>query len=321
MIRQSPVDTVHYPGIYTIEDDFNAGKPIITEISKEDWNNKDFRLEKIQYADNFFEETKFKKIVVRFETNFFHSLLNTLAPILWEYKKDPDIEVILLHPSKELSAFHSTGSFVVQVLRNYNIKFSVTQIHSKYPPIFSNFYYYENIEMCGEYINILEDLISKYRNKSLPNNKKVYISRGSKQNLSVTQLHQMTKEEIEKLPYQDDLRIDDEISVENLFKKHGFEIVDTDIFKTVEDQIRFFDQVQVVAGLSGSGLTNLLFMRDKTTVIELSTIQIVRQRAEFHYHFFLIATLWANKKYISIPNISREYGKIEYDLEKMLGLL
>jgi hypothetical protein len=62
-------------------------------------------------------------------------------------------------------------------------------------------------------------------------------------------------------------------------------------------------------------------MRDKTTVIELSTIQIVRQKAEFHYHFFLIATLWANKKYISIPNISREYGKIEYDLEKMLGLL
>jgi hypothetical protein len=321
MIRQHPVEPVHYKGICIIEDDFNAGKPIITEILKENWHNEEFRRELTQYADTFLEETKLRKIVVRFETNFFHSLLNTLAPILWEYKKDPNIEVILLHPSKEISAFQSTGTFIVQVLRNYNIKFSVTQIHAKYPPILSNFYYYEKLEMCGDHINILDDLMSSYRDISLPNNKKVYVTRGGKQNLTVTQINQMTQEEIDKLPYKDDLRIDDEIKLENLFKKHGFEIVDTSIFKTIEDQIRFFDQVGVIAGLSGSGLTNLLFMRDKTTVIELSTIQIVRQKIEFHYHFFLLATLWANKKYISVPNISREYGKIEYELEKMLNTL
>jgi len=321
MIRQHPVEPVHYKSICVVEDDFNAGKPIITEILKDEWHSEEFRMRIIKHADTFMDENGLRKIVIRFETEFFHSLLNTIAPILWEYKQDPNMEVILLHTSKEISAFESSGTFIVQVLRNYNIKFSVTQTHSKYPPIMSNFYYYDKIEMCGDYINILEELFNTYRDMALPNNKKVYVTRNGHQNISATQLHLMSEEAKKELPFLNDLRIDDEVSLENLFRSYGFEIVNPKNFKTLEDQIRFFDQVEVIAGLSGSGLTNLLFMRDKTTVIELSTIQVVKQKIEFHYHFFLLATLWANKKYISVPNISREYGKIEYELKRMLDTL
>ena len=131
----------------------------------------------------------------------------------------------------------------------------------------------------------------------------------------------MTEEEKANLPFLDDLRIDNEDELEKLLRNNGFEIVDGETFTELEDQIRFFDQAKVIVALSGSGLTNSLFLREGTTVIELTTTQLVKKKIEFHYHFYLIATLFTDKLYISIPNVSRKFNKIKNEIERVLKVL
>lgn len=313
MIRMLPAEPTYYEGTYKIEDGFNATKPIITKF--DDYESYSF--DERNNTDAILHDTK-KRIVIRYDAQFFHSFFHTLAPILYEYKKDKEIEVILLQPSKEKDIFKSSGIFIIEVLRRYGIAYQVVQTHSKYPPIISNFYYYEKVELCGEFIKCLDEFVDYYRDHSLTNNKMVYVSREGKQNLLATQLDFMSQEDINKLDFTDDFRIDDEVKLEGLMESLGFEIVYTGRFKSIEEQIKFFDQVGIVVALSGSGLTNLLFMREGTKVVELSTTQLLRRNIEFHFHFYLISTIFSKKTYISVPNVDRKYDKIEGRVKEII---
>lgn len=315
MIRYEPRDPVYYEDLHKIEDGFDAQTPQILKMNGYVFNEKE------KNNTDFFIDGFTRKVVVRFESSFFHAFFHTLGPILYEHSKDPGVEIILLQSSKEKDAFSTSGNFITKVLRDLKIKYTVVQTHSVYPPVLNNFYYYENVELCGAYIKCLNDVINKYRDISKENNKKIYITRGKRENLSVTQVHLMTEEEKKNLPFLDDLRIDNEDELEDLLRNNGFEIVNGETFTELEDQIRFFDQAKVIVALSGSGLTNSLFLRDGATVIELTTTQLVKKNIEFHYHFYLIATIFTDKIYISIPNVSRKFDKIKNEIERMLKIL
>lgn len=318
MIRMNPVEPIYYDGLFKIEDGFNASRPIITKVTDKEFISYTF--DQHNNGDHFSEETNKKRIVIRFNSAFFHIFTDVIAPILYEYEQDPNIEIILLHASKEKDIFNSSGFFVINFLKKYKIPFNVVQIHSKYPPVIRNFYYYETIELCGKFMQCLDNFISRYRNLSIPNNKKIYISRQRQQNVFAAQLNQMSQEEINKLDFKDDLRIDNEERLEEMLKSHGFEIYQPEMFDSIEKQIEYFDQAKIIVALSGSGLTNLIFMRNNTAIIELSTSQLVRKNIEFHYHFYLIASLFSYKTYISIPNLERKYDKIEEELERLIKI-
>jgi len=318
MIRMEPRKPIYYDGLFKIEDGFNASMPIITKIIHEEF--KGYTFNQHNNGDHFLDDTNRKRIVVRFESAFFHIFFHVLGPILYEYKQDKNIEVILLHPSKEKDIFHNSGLFVINVLRKYGIPYSVVQTHSIYPPIVRNFYYYEETELCGEFIRCLDEMVEGYRDLSISNDKKIYVSRQKKQNMMATQLHQMSQEEIDKLEFKDDLRIDNEEYLENLLRANGFEICTPEMFNSIEDQIKYFDKAKIIVSLSGSGLTNLLFMRKNTTIIELSTTQLLKQNIEFHFHFYLISSLFSEKIYVSVPNVTRKYDKIEKELERFIKI-
>lgn len=319
MIRMKPLEPIYHEGLFKIEDGFNASLPIITKITDEEF--KSYTFNQHNNGDHFLDDDGRKRIVVRFESAFFHIFFHVLAPILYEYEQNKNIEIILLHSSKEKDIFRSSGIFVIDVLKKYKIPYHVVQTHSIYPPIIRNFYYYQSTELCGEFIQCLDRMIDGYRDLSTSNDKKIYISRQGKQNLSVTQLHLMTKEDIDKLEFKDDLRIDNEEKLEDLLSKNGFEIFYPEMFENIEDQIKYFDKAKIILSLSGSGLTNLLFMRNNTKIIELSTLQLVRQNIEFHPQFYLIASLFSQKTYISIPNVERKYDRIEEQLKEILMLV
>jgi capsular polysaccharide biosynthesis protein len=67
-------------------------------------------------------------------------------------------------------------------------------------------------------------------------------------------------------------RIDNEEMLIKYFASIGFEHTDQNHFANINDQIKFFYETKIVCGLTGSGLTNMLFMKDFQTVIELVSL-------------------------------------------------
>jgi hypothetical protein len=59
-----------------------------------------------------------------------------------------------------------------------------------------------------------------------------------------------------------------EAHIETAFRRRGFEVIYPEAMR-FEDQIALYSQARWVAGISGSGLHNSLFMQPDTTVIEL----------------------------------------------------
>jgi len=59
-----------------------------------------------------------------------------------------------------------------------------------------------------------------------------------------------------------------EAHIETAFRRRGFEVIYPEAMR-FEDQIALYSRAQLVAGISGSGLHNSLFMQPDTTVIEL----------------------------------------------------
>jgi capsular polysaccharide biosynthesis protein len=56
--------------------------------------------------------------------------------------------------------------------------------------------------------------------------------------------------------------------IENIFSKRGFLIVDCGAF-SVKEQIRIVSSATAIAGLHGAAMTNLLWARPKTPVLEI----------------------------------------------------
>jgi capsular polysaccharide biosynthesis protein len=71
-------------------------------------------------------------------------------------------------------------------------------------------------------------------------------------------------------------RIDDERKIESFFESLGFEIFFRGNFgeQNLIEDIKYFRDVRVIAGLSGAGLTNSIFMPPGGLVIEISVPQI-----------------------------------------------
>jgi hypothetical protein len=103
-------------------------------------------------------------------------------------------------------------------------------------------------------------------------------------------------------------RIDDQKEVQEFFIDQGFEIVYPESFETFIDQINYFSECKVIAGISGSALSNCIFMKPGGTVIELlSVFKGEEDIAEIH-HFYRIMANAMRHLYFSVSNLS---GKAE----------
>jgi len=83
-------------------------------------------------------------------------------------------------------------------------------------------------------------------------------------------------------------RIDDEKKIESFFENLGFEILFRGNFgeKDLVEDIKYFREVKVIAGLSGAGLTNSIFMPPGGLVIEISVPQITHVENQKEHDLF-----------------------------------
>jgi hypothetical protein len=108
--------------------------------------------------------------------------------------------------------------------------------------------------------------------------------------------------------FDSDIRMYNEEVLEEYFRSKGYEVISSEMyFKTFKDQIAFFHEVEVLAGVSGSGFTNLIFMQDNQTAVDI-TAELVFSNGELGALQVIDSQHWLYNSYmkhhlhISIPS-------------------
>lgn len=219
-----------------------------------------------------------KKIFLEVSSSQFHLLYNTLGTILHLFEQDK--ETLFILNADEINSNSLAGTlkdFFFNLLDYHNIRYEtysnnlgLGMVNAK------NFYSRRN-----NYVDIISHKpvtsITKYTNSFIEKNnvapfRKIYLSR------------KIVNQEKDISYGSDDIiqinrklfdRIDNEEKLEKYFSENGFEIVYPENFKTFEDQILFFNEVQTVVSLSGAGLSNGIFMQQNSNIVELLTSHYV----------------------------------------------
>ena len=66
-------------------------------------------------------------------------------------------------------------------------------------------------------------------------------------------------------------RINDEYKIADFFRQNGIEVVSSEDFKSIKDQIEYFSKLSCLISPTGSGLVNMMYMQENSTVVELVT--------------------------------------------------
>jgi hypothetical protein len=252
-----------------------------------------------------------KKFLVNMPDNFYHYFADLCTLILAVHSIEPDIEIIVdesfFYPTNEGSSekIPSYYTFVYEMLDNLKIKHrTIKAVDLKI--VIDNFILPNDVQFFDRFLEsgvFLKDYIEKYIvDTNIQPFRKVYLSRQSG-------------------PNTPGLRVNNEKKLMEYFISIGFEHTDQNHFANVNDQIKFFYETKIACGLTGSGLTNIMFMKDFQTVIELvSLIEFPRPNdpeptsGEIHDFYKMIA-FGKKQTLISIPNVNKKYE----DLTKLIS--
>jgi hypothetical protein len=153
-------------------------------------------------------------------------------------------------------------------------------------------------------------LINKYGMVTETPNKKIYISR--------------------KNFLDQDVRIDNEEAIENYFIEKGFEVVYPEEIATFEEELKLFNSCSTLAGLSGSGLTSLIFMQEGQGIIEIVSELavgtevtdegniVLKYGIHDHYKEFSILK---NHTYLSVQNLEKQAELVKPKLDQLFASL
>lgn len=278
--------------------------------------------------------SKNNKMFIGIHPRIYHNLVDNLAEILYldEYfKSNPswgNFEFILDSSDVPEYFYNDNGptffKFFLDVLDKKNINFRIINSAPKkmqeLQKINNKCYPNKNllikVDNCGiireidfklQNFNILSNVFKEY-SENIIADKTVYLSRNSK-----------------NTNYANTKRQEEENIIENFFKNKGCEIVVPETFKNFKDQIKYFNSVKTIIGLTGSGLLNMLMMQDSCNVIEIYTpletssynakTQTRMQQVSTHPIYRDVA--WAkNHTYLSIKN---DYNSDTIELVKKLN--
>jgi hypothetical protein len=258
-----------------------------------------------------------KKFLIHMPDNFYHYFADLITLILAVHSVEPDTEIIV-----DESFFYATDEdsrakvpsyyrFVYEMLDNLEIKYRTIKTRSS-TIIINNFIWPSDVTFLNKFLecaSFLKNYIEKFIvDTDVEPYRKVYLSRGSG-------------------PDTPGSRIDNEKKLMEYFTSIGFEHTDQTHFADINDQIKFFYETKIVCGLTGSGLANILFMKDFQTVIELvSLMEFPGQndtepiKEEIHDFYKLIAF---DKKHtlINIPNANKKHEDLTDLISKQIDML
>lgn len=214
-----------------------------------------------------------EKILITLEPAFYHVLSDSLGAILYWIKKYPDaiflIDMYYLY--EDPSKWNIMHSLFFEALGFYNVSYKIINLFNG-PIEIDNFYIQSTRdEFPNERFRLLNIFAKELYGKSSRKNKKVYISRKNTKSNEFWSKQSFKPGNL----YQDDTRIYNEKKLEDYFLKMGFEILYAEDFKNVQEQISFFKDVSIIAGPTGSGLTNSIFLDPGAIILEITVPMVV----------------------------------------------
>lgn len=241
---------------------------------------------KLYEDDRLLSEEHKYYVNIRYE--FFHLILDTLMSVLYIYENDPKA-VFAISASKYVvygeGNYEKSLEFLTEVLDKNNIKFHLID-GSKFvtfdvpaPNLEVPVYKIKNCTVVNQQLSRLmsfRDLIylsDKYLLPLVSSNEsavdeglKVYISRGGASNKGES--FRESDDPMSGYSNPKD-RIYEENLIEEYVKSIGFTVLKPSKDLSILDQVRFMSKAKVLAGVTGTGFVNSLFMDKGGTVIEL----------------------------------------------------
>ena len=246
------------------------------------------------------------KVLVHVSNNFFTFLFQEFASIALFYSKiiNRNIKLyIYLGSSKHPNFDSSLAKFLFNYLDNINVNYEVIT-SAEFEEIEINKFYFLQSGFSGFTTNVLYSKTKKLvSNKDTIPFRKVFVGR---------------KDFLQQ-------RIDDSKEIEDFFIKQGFEVVYPEDFINFIDQINYFSECKVLAGISGSALSNLVFMKSGGVVIELSSLfEISNPETPIEIHdFYRIASMYRGHLYFSVSNVSAKAKDLmsNHEAKKFIEML
>lgn len=146
--------------------------------------------------------------------------------------------------------------------------------------------------------------------------KKVYLSR-------THMAESRSKRQLPLVPnsknqFTDDIRMENEAVLENFFRNRGYDIlIPEHRFSTLKEQVEYFDEVSVLAGVTGSGLVNCLLMQDSQLLIEIVAELVFDEGHDgasfqvLNSEFYLHDSYIKEHTYLAIPSRRDPYKVIK----------
>jgi hypothetical protein len=108
----------------------------------------------------------------------------------------------------------------------------------------------------------------------------------------------------------------------------GYDVIKTEDFESFQDQVDFFYETKVLASITGSGLTNAVFMQPGQTLIEIVTPLVLSTGRpgeekdltkpyyvqELH-NFYKNLAFYKDHTYFGIHNETRSFEKLKNTID------
>ena len=262
--------------------------------------------ETITTVDNFLKfVSPRKKIFISLDPNYYHFHNDSLGILFGYYETIKDcifvLDISQITDYKNCSFYN----FFIEFLIKNNIDYELINC-SEDTVIHANNFFVVRSFPNGK-INIPQIVFDFYKNSiddlNIKPYKNVYLSRKNSRGLIDSQ------------------------KIETYFNENGFEIIYAEDFKNFKEQINYFYNVKTLVSVTGSGLTNSIFMQDNTVIVELTTPLIldvlstngstVEKNTEQLHYFYNLITFLKNQTHVSIPNINLDIDNAILNLKNI----
>jgi capsular polysaccharide biosynthesis protein len=250
-------------------------------------------------------------VIIDSASVYHHFFINLMIPallVLDEYDHK-DLYFVLCSFNRKTTA-ENFDNLLVELLQENNIGYTIVDSSEVRYINAKNFIPINGADVENGIPLLYNYLLNKYNVVPETPNRKIYLSR--------------------KKYSSNDNRIDDETAIENYFAKRGFEIFYPEDIQTFEEQFKLLNSCSTLAGLSGSGLTGIIFMQENQEVIELVTELLVGHTIsednhpiphyDIHEHYKEFAFI-KNHTYLYVLNMPKEAAQIIDKLDRFQSSL
>lgn len=262
------------------------------------------------------------KLVISMVNSFYHSIVDNMSEAIYAMSVYPNHKLIIDVSEigdtlGDQKIYHNAFLYFIEILKKRNIDYELVSL-KKYDVIYmNNFHLISYLYETKQKANIVYEFFKP--ELTIPDakpTKNVFISRSKAVGRDYS-------DKATGLKYKNDNRMDNHEALDKYFESMGYEVVHSEDFPSFQHQMDYFYEAKVVASITGSGLTNAIFMRPGQTLIEIVTPLVVPvgrpgQKKDINdpyfvqelHNFYKNIAFFKDHTYFAVQNEDRSFEKL-----------